>query len=144
MADNFADIGFAKLDLSRGERTGFSEAIYCAGKTREQLLGILQKFHNEHIAVMGTHCSEEKYAFVKNAGLTTDYDPISQIISIGKNTIAKLPGKIAVCAAGTADMPVAEDHCQTPRKNCRLRRRHSRYAGCGRGRANRRILRRNR
>lgn len=113
MKDNFADIGFAKLDLSRGERTGFSEAIYCAGKTREQLLGILQKFHNEHIAVMGTHCSEEKYAFVKNAGLTTDYDPISQIISIGKNTIAKLPGKIAVCAAGTADMPVAEEAAQT-------------------------------
>ena len=37
MKDNFADIGFAKLDLSRGERTGFSEAIYCAGKTKEQL-----------------------------------------------------------------------------------------------------------
>ncbi len=113
MAESFADIGFAKLDLSRGERTGFSEAIYCAGKTKEQLLGILQKFQTESIAVLGTRCSEEKYNYVKSSGLNVCYDPISQIISLGKTAPNKLPGKIAVCSAGTADLPVAEEAAQT-------------------------------
>ena len=113
MADNFADIGFAKLDLSRGERTGFSEAIYCAGKTKEQLLGILQKFQTEGIAVLGTRCSEEKYDYIKASGLNVVYDPVSRIISLGKTTPGQLPGKIAVCSAGTADLPVAEEAAQT-------------------------------
>ena len=39
--DSFEDLGFAKLDVSRESRTGTSEAVYCAGKTPEQLLRIL-------------------------------------------------------------------------------------------------------
>ena len=39
MADDiYSDIGFAKLDLSRADRTGLPETIYCSGKTNEQLL----------------------------------------------------------------------------------------------------------
>ena len=109
MTDKYADLGFARLDLSRSERTGFPETIYCAGKTQEQLLGILQKFRDEKIAVMGTRCSAEKYEFIQKSGLNAVYDPISRIIFLNMEKPNRLPGKIAVCAAGTADLPVAEE-----------------------------------
>lgn len=113
MSDTFADIGFAKLDLSREERTGLPETVFCAGKTKEQLLLILQKFEEKHIAVLGTRCSQEQFEFVQNADLKTSYDPISRIIALPGGKIPELPGKIAVCAAGTADLPVAEEAART-------------------------------
>ena len=50
MSDVYSDIGFAKLDLSRKERTGQPETIYCAGKSKEQLLKILQTFQKYYRA----------------------------------------------------------------------------------------------
>ncbi len=113
MQDKSADIGFARLDLSRGSRTGFPETIYCAGKTKEQLLTILQKFEAEKIAVMGTHCSPEQFEFVRNAGVSAAYDPVSRIISVSPEAHPRLPGKLAVCTGGTADLPVAEEAART-------------------------------
>ena len=113
MQDKSADIGFARLDLSRGSRTGFPETIYCAGKTKEQLLAILQKFKAEKISVMGTHCSAEQFEFVHNAGVSAAYDPVSRIISASPEAHPRLPGKLAVCTGGTADLPVAEEAAQT-------------------------------
>ena len=113
MQDRSADIGFARLDLSRGSRTGFPETIYCAGKTKEQLLAIWQKFQTEKIAVMGTHCSPEQFKFVHNAGVSAAYDPVSRIISASPEAHPRLPGKLAVCTGGTADLPVAEEAART-------------------------------
>lgn len=113
MSDTFADIGFAKLDLSRGERTGLPETVFCAGKTKEQLLAILQEFEEEHIAVLGTRCSQEQFEFVQNAGLKTSYDPTSRTITLPGGKMPKLFGTIALCAAGTADLPVAEEAAKT-------------------------------
>ena len=44
--DKYEDLGFAKLDVSRENRTGTAEAVFCPGKTPEQLLKILQKFRD--------------------------------------------------------------------------------------------------
>ena len=109
MADDvYSDIGFAKLDLSREDRTGLPETIYSAGKTNEQLLKILQTFQEKGVSVLGTRCSKEQYDFVKNSGLPLEYDELSRVIKLGKNK-AKISGVLAVCAAGTADLPVAEE-----------------------------------
>ena len=108
MQDVYSDIGFAKLDLSRPERTGMPETIYCAGKTDEQLLRILQTFYKKGEAVLGTRCSPAQFDFVKNSGLPLEYDKTARIIMLdGK--CKKLNGKLAVCAAGTSDLPVAEE-----------------------------------
>ncbi|MEG1640495.1 MAG: 1-(5-phosphoribosyl)-5-amino-4-imidazole-carboxylate carboxylase, partial [Ruthenibacterium sp.] len=37
----FEDIGFAKVDLHRALRQGAAEVIYGAGKTPEQMIGIV-------------------------------------------------------------------------------------------------------
>ena len=125
--DSFEDLGFAKLDVSRESRTGTSEAVYCAGKTSEQLLKILRKFRDKGCRVLGTKCSKEQAEFIANAGEKIRYDELSWTISLadetpaeqkcgrsgGKTqTVAKL-GPIAVCCAGTADLPIAEEAAKT-------------------------------
>ena len=125
--DSFEDIGFAKLDVSRESRTGTSEAVYCAGKTSEQLLKILRRFRDKGCRVLGTKCSKEQAEFIANAGEKICYDELSQMISLadempaeqkrgrsgGKTqTVAKL-GPVAVCCAGTADLPIAEEAAKT-------------------------------
>ena len=42
----FDDIGFAKVDLHRRTRQGFPEVVYGAGKTPEQILGILRSMQS--------------------------------------------------------------------------------------------------
>lgn len=39
----FEDIGYAKIDLHRNIRQGMPEVIYGAGKTPEQITGIIEK-----------------------------------------------------------------------------------------------------
>ncbi len=113
MADSFAELGFAKLDLSRKDRTGMPETIYCAGKTKEQLAKILKTFAEQKIAVLGTRCSQEQADFVKTEGLAVEYDECSKTLVLKSRTKAQLKGRIAVCTGGTADLPVAEEVART-------------------------------
>lgn len=107
--DDFEDLGFARLDMSRQNRTGMPETIYCAGKTDEQLVKILQAFQARKQSVLGTRCSKEQAAFVKDAGMEIGYDETSKIITLAAGDKPKLGGRIAVCTGGTADLPVAEE-----------------------------------
>lgn len=109
MAEKFADIGFAKLDMSRKERTGMGETIYCAGKTKEQLVEIVRSFAVAGQAVLGTRCSGEQFEFVKAAGLPVQYDQTAKVMRLDGKEQSKLGGVIAVCTGGTADIPVAEE-----------------------------------
>lgn len=111
-ADDFEDLGFAKLDMSRSGRTGLPETVYCAGKTKEQLADILKAFQNKGCSVLGTRCSPEQAAFVKEAGLPADYDETSKVIRLAAGDKPKLGGRVAICTGGTADLPVAEEAAQ--------------------------------
>ena len=113
MNEGFADIGFAKLDLTRGLRTGMGETVYCAGKTKEQLAKILQAFQAEGVPVLGTRCSPEQAAFVRASGLPAEYDEPSSTLVLGADKQPRLLGLIAVCTGGTADLPVAEEAART-------------------------------
>lgn len=113
MTDTFEDLGFAKLDLSRPERTGMPETVYCAGKSREQLAEIFKVFQNQNYPVLGTRCSPEQAAFVKAAGVDIEYDAVSKIVMLRAGKKPKLNGRIAVCCGGTADIPVAEEAAGT-------------------------------
>ena len=40
---HFEDIGYARVDHSRATRQGFPEVVFGAGKTREQVVGIVER-----------------------------------------------------------------------------------------------------
>lgn len=108
----FEDMGYAKIDTHRRLRSGFSEVIYCEGKTQEHLLSIFSRIYEEEAEVMGTRASKEQFEALKQRFPQTQYDPISRIIKIEADT-KKRVGNIVVCSAGTADIPVAEEAAQT-------------------------------
>lgn len=112
MENSFEDLGFAKLDISRSERTGLNETVYCPGKSKEQLVEILHAFQGRNCSVLGTRCSSEQFEAAKKSGLAVNYNPVSKIIALITGAVPKLPGKIAVCTGGTADLAVAEEAAQ--------------------------------
>lgn len=108
----YEDMGFARLDTDRKRRSGFPEVIYCAGKPDEYLVDIYAKMIEETGEAFGTRASEHKYEIVKNRIPDIQYDSVSRILKYeNPNKIRK--GCIAVCSAGTADIPVAEEAAQT-------------------------------
>lgn len=112
----FEEMGFAKLDLHREVRSGFPEVIYCAGKPDEYLVSIYQKMYENYGEVFGTRATMQQYELVKKVLPQIQYDSVARILKLEKNPdekAAKRIGKIAVCTAGTADIPVAEEAAQT-------------------------------
>jgi hypothetical protein len=108
----FEDMGYAKLDTQREIRSGYPEVVYCSGKADEHLLKIFETLYRENGEVLGTRASMEQYELVRQSIPEINYDKISRILKIEK------PGKqqnglIAVCTAGTADIPVAEEAART-------------------------------
>lgn len=108
----FEDMGYAKLDTYREIRSGYPEVVYCSGKAEEHLLSIYERLYKENGEVFGTRASKEQYEAVKKIIPNIQYDSISRILKAEK-TGKKRIGKIAVCTAGTADIPVAEEAAQT-------------------------------
>lgn len=111
--DDFRDIGFAKLDMNRTERTGQSETVFGPGKTPEQLAAILETFRKAGTRVLATKCSPEQAAEVAARGIPATYDPVSRLTRADWGEKPILKGTIAVCTGGTADIPVAEEAAGT-------------------------------
>lgn len=108
----FEEMGYAKLDTHRRVRSGFAEVIFCSGKADIHLLNIFEKLYEEDGEVFGTRASEHQYELIRERFPQVEYDEISHIIKIEKKDKKRI-GKIAVCTAGTADIPVAEEASQT-------------------------------
>ena len=120
----FEDLGYAKVDLHRKARQGAAEVIYGAGKTPEQITGIvrsLQKADTNTILI--TRLDEEKARAV-SAEIPFDYRKDSRIGIVGKLPEPDGIGTIVVATGGTSDIPVAEEAALTAEalgnKVCRL------------------------
>ncbi|SEV81682.1 hypothetical protein SAMN05216413_0026 [Ruminococcaceae bacterium KH2T8] len=111
--EGYADLDFAKLDLTREERTGFPEVVFCSGKEDNFLLDIYGRLLQENGEVFGTRASKEQFELIKNKYPNVEYDPVSRILKITSTKEKDKIGDIAVCTAGTADIPVAEEAAQT-------------------------------
>lgn len=108
----FEEMGYAKLDSHREIRSGFPEVVYCSGKPDEYLQSIYQKLYDLNGEVFGTRADRHQYELVCRVIPEIVYDEISHILKLEKKEKNHV-GKIVVCSAGTADIPVAEEAAQT-------------------------------
>ncbi|MCI8371677.1 MAG: nickel pincer cofactor biosynthesis protein LarB [Lachnospiraceae bacterium] len=108
----YEEMGYAKLDKDRRKRTGFAEVVFCSGKSKEQLLHIYESIYKEEGEVLGTRASQEQADYLQTYLPKIQYDASSRILKIETDDKKQI-GKIAVCTAGTADIPVAEEAAQT-------------------------------
>ena len=108
----YEDMGYAKLDTSRKERSGFAEVIYCEGKPNDFITDIFKTILEREGEVFGTRASPHQYELVKQEIPGISYDPLSKVMKLErKGKIRK--GLVAVCTGGTSDIPVAEEAAQT-------------------------------
>ena len=105
-------MNFAELDTERKKRTGFPEVVFCQGKKDEFLQDIFAKLYAANGEIMGTRATKEQFGIVKSVLANAEYDEVSRIITV-KGKEKKLIGNVAVCTAGTADIPVAEEAAKT-------------------------------
>ena len=109
----FEDIGYAKIDLHRGIRQGMPEVIYGAGKTAEQMLGIVERMkHNGQNTILITRLLPEAAERI-GAVYEMAYHADAKIGIIGQIPSASGIGKIVVATGGTSDIPVAEEAALT-------------------------------
>ncbi len=108
----YEELGYAKLDTHREIRSGFPEVVFCAGKADEHLAHIFERLYSEYGEVLGTRASKRQFRLIREKIPQITYDPISRILKAEKEG-KRLSGMIAVCTAGTADIPVAEEAAQT-------------------------------
>jgi hypothetical protein len=109
----YEDIGFAKVDLHRKVRQGVAEVIYGAGKTPEQIIGIIDAMKkNGQERILITRLSSEAAEKITQAHSIT-YHTNAKIGLVGDLPIPDGIGKVVVATGGTSDIPVAEEAALT-------------------------------
>ncbi len=109
----YEDIGFAKVDLHRKVRQGAAEVIYGAGKTAEQIIGIIDTMKkNGQERILITRLSSEADEKIKQTHSIT-YHANAKIGLVGDLPIPDGIGKVVVATGGTSDIPVAEEAALT-------------------------------
>ena len=113
MKHEYEEMGFAKIDTERKRRTGFPEVVFCEGKTDEFLASIYKKMVEDEGSAFGTRATEHQYQLIKKILPAAEYDKVGRILKVPPKEAIEQEGLIAVCTAGTADVPVAEEAAQT-------------------------------
>lgn len=109
----FEDIGYAKVDMHRKVRQGAAEVIYGAGKTPEQIAGIVETMKKKgQKTILITRLSKEEAEVVAKTQ-PLQYEEISRIGIVGELPKPDGIGKIVVATGGTSDIPVAEEAART-------------------------------
>ncbi len=106
----FEDLSYAHVDHHRCLRKGFPEVIFGEGKSAEQLLGIARAMVDQGDIVMVTRLSQENADLVTAQFPEAVYHKEGRILVIASRPIEPVAkGLILVIAAGTSDIPVAEE-----------------------------------
>lgn len=106
------DLDYARLDHHRAIRQGFAEVVYCAGKTPPQAKEIFARLAQKHPRVLATRASREHFDAIVSLTADAQYHEAARVVWLDRDPTEKLPG-VVVVAAGTADLPVAEEACLT-------------------------------
>lgn len=109
----YTDLGYAKIDNHRELRVGYPEIIYCAGKTVEQVKGIIEVMLTKDSNILGTRATEEMYEAVKTICPEVTFNKLAKTLTIIKKKQSITDTYIAVVTAGTSDLPVAEEAAVT-------------------------------
>jgi hypothetical protein len=110
----FEDLGFAKVDHHRALRSGVPEVVLGQGKTTEQIVAIAGRLRAAEHSVLVTRLSAEAAQAVLAAAPYLTYDAGARLAYWrAAETTPGGRGTILVVAAGTADLPVAEEAALT-------------------------------
>ena len=108
-AQPYEDLGFARVDHHRSVRQGFPEVILGLGKTPSQIAAIAAEIVARGSTLLVTRASAAAYEAVQAKVPAASYFADAGLITLRQQDITVGKGTIIVAAAGTADLPVAEE-----------------------------------
>jgi NCAIR mutase (PurE)-related protein len=104
-----ADLGFAQVDIHRALRKNFPEVIYGEGKTPEQVARIATALSKNEKRFLITRITREHARAIQRRLKRAVHHEIARCVTFETSPLAKRSGSIVVLAAGTSDLPVAEE-----------------------------------
>ena len=107
------DLGFAVVDTHRALRKGFPEVIFGAGKTPEHLVAIATRIVEADHRVLATRVTKEHAEALRLVFPNAVHHEMARCLTVETVPLPKRGGTIAVVAAGTTDLPVAEEAAVT-------------------------------
>ncbi|WP_453996644.1 nickel pincer cofactor biosynthesis protein LarB [Bacillus nitroreducens] len=107
----YENLGFAKIDHHRKNRQGFPEIVFGEGKTKEQILSIVNVIKGRGDRVLVTRINQEKAEFILQSNPEFIYNETAQILYWKDHTQVHNESNhfIAIICAGTSDLRVAEE-----------------------------------
>jgi NCAIR mutase (PurE)-related protein len=105
----FEDLGFARIDHHRAVRQGFPEVVLGLGKTPAQIAAISAEIVGRGSTLLVTRASREAFEAVSAMIPAATYLEEPRLIVLRQQDIARGHGLLLVIAAGTSDLPVAEE-----------------------------------
>jgi len=105
----YEDLGFARVDHQRNTRQGFPEVVFGQGKTPGQIAAIAARIAGAGHPVLVTRTTAEAHQAVLKELPGAVYHGLARCITFDRDKAPPGRGTIVIAAAGTADLPVAEE-----------------------------------
>jgi pyridinium-3,5-biscarboxylic acid mononucleotide synthase len=105
----YENLDFARIDHHRTVRQGFPEVVYGPGKTPEQIAIIAERIVAAGHNLLVTRTGVEAFDAVRQRLPTASFHEQARTITLRAAPLPDGRGIILVVAAGTADLPVAEE-----------------------------------
>jgi NCAIR mutase (PurE)-related protein len=112
-ASPYEDLGFARVDHHRSVRQGFPEVVLGLGKTPAQIAGIAAEIVRRGSTLLVTRASAEAFEAIRDKVPGATFYADAAIVSFRQQDVMPGKGTIVVAAAGTSDLPVAEEAART-------------------------------
>jgi len=112
-AQPFEDLGFARVDHHRALRQGFPEVVLGLGKTPAQIAAIADEIVRRGSSLLVTRADEAAFAAVRASVPDAVYHRDARVIARRNGDVLPGKGTILIVAAGTSDLPVAEEAART-------------------------------
>jgi pyridinium-3,5-biscarboxylic acid mononucleotide synthase len=105
----FENIGFARIDHHRRARQGFPEVVFGPGKTPEQIAAIAERIVSAGHNLLVTRTDDVAYQAVSARIPDARFHAVARTITHASTPADPGKGVVLIAAAGTADIPVAEE-----------------------------------
>jgi hypothetical protein len=109
----FEDLGFARVDHHRPSRQGFPEVILGLGKTPAQAAAIAARIVARGHPLLVTRADPAMFDAIHAEVPRAQYHDVARAVTLRHDDVVPGRGTVLIAAAGTSDLPVAEEAAVT-------------------------------
>ncbi|MEP6574284.1 MAG: nickel pincer cofactor biosynthesis protein LarB [Gemmatimonadota bacterium] len=106
---------FAQIDHHRALRQGWPEVVFCEGKTIEQVVAICERLAAASGSFLGTRATAAQANALRAVLPGVEWNEAARTVHLPSSSPGPTKGSVLVVAAGTSDLPVAEEAAVTAR-----------------------------